>query len=140
MPSHAAGMFAGPGAMTSGDFLMLFKAWGAGIAAIAAVFFVGVFAYSVYWWCTSEDFREALMTNNPSGGERLPEHIVRAKMEQRKHKVAMSTPTELRQMIIKEAPNLVGASNRIPVGHRDELEEVRPCHPLFPRGFRELFC
>lgn len=117
-------MFAGPGAMTTGDFIELLKAWGAGIFVIVAVFFVGVFLYSIYWWCTSEDFRAALMTNNPSG-KRLPEHIVKAKLEQRKHKIATSTPTQLRQIIIEEAPNLVGAANRIPVGYKDELEELR---------------
>jgi hypothetical protein len=114
------------------DFGYLLKAWGFGIAAIFALFCVGTLIYGIYWWVTSPDFRQAVLTTSEDTGSRLPPDVARAQAAQRKHKIETATPTQLREMIIEEAPNLVQASNRIPVGHEDELEELRNLASVIP--------
>ena len=112
------------------EILYLFKAWGVGLLSLFALFAVGTFAYGIYWWWTSPEFREAMMSNH--SGKAPSFEAVRAQAAQRKHKIETATATQLRQMIIAEAPNLVQASNRIPVGSKDELEELQPLASVIP--------
>lgn len=110
--------------------MYLFKAWGTAILLLAALFCVGTFLYGMYWCCTSADFREAMTPKRGNSGPSL--EAIRAQAAQRKHKIAVSTATQLRQMIIAEAPRLVQASNRIPVGSPDELKELRALASVIP--------
>ena len=112
------------------DVLYIVKAWGVSLLTLLAAFLFGTLLYAIYWWCTSADFRAAL---RPQRGDTGPSpETVRAQAAQRKHKIETATPTQLRQMIIAEAPNLVQASNRIPVGSKDELEELRALASVIP--------
>ena len=97
--------------------------------SLFALFAVGTFAYGIYWWWTSPDFREAMRSNR---GKAPSFEAVRAQAAQRKHRIETATTTQLRQMIIAEAPNLVQASNRIPVGSKDELDELRALASVIP--------
>ena len=112
------------------DILYILKSWGVSLLTMLALFLLGTFLYAMYWWCTSADFRAAL---RPKRGDTGPSpEAARAQAAQRKHKIETATPTQLRQLIIAEAPNLVQASNRVPVGSEDELEELRALASVIP--------
>lgn len=111
------------------EILYLFKAWGVGLLSLLALFAFGTFAYGLYWWWTSPDFREAMRYDR---GNVPSFEALRAQVAQRKHRIETATTTQLRQMIIAEAPNLVQASNRIPVGSKDELEELQALASVIP--------
>lgn len=112
------------------DILYILKSWGVSLLTLLALFLLGTFLYAMYWWCTSAEFRAALRPMRGDTG--LSPEAARAQAAQRKHKIETATPTQLRQLIIAEAPNLVQASNRVPVGSEDELEELRALASVIP--------
>ena len=113
------------------EALQIIRAWGIGILVLFGLFVVGTVLYGIHWWCTSPDFREALL--RPKRGDSgLSPEAARALAAQRQHRIKTATATQLRQMIIAEAPNLVQASNRIPVGSKEELEELRALATVIP--------
>jgi hypothetical protein len=113
------------------DVLQIVKAWGFALLMLFGLLVVGTFLYGIHWWCTSSDFREALL-QPIRGNPGLSPEAARALAAQRKHKIETATATQLRQIIIAEAPNLVQASNRIPVGSKEELEELRALATVIP--------
>lgn len=123
-----AGPLPMPGEGTSlQDVLHLIKAWGVAILTLVALMVLGTLVYGLYWWFTSSDFREAFLAKRADEPE-----AARVQSAQRKHRIQTATATQLRQLIVAEAPNLVQASNRIPVGSNDEVEELRALASVIP--------